>query len=438
MKKVKTGKIKAQLRLDGYYNVLNKYGTQHDSTEYYRWASGEAVSDTELADLYDSNGLFSTIIDAPADDATKNGIDLGIKDKDLQKKLEDHLQTIHYQSNLAKALKWARLFGGSAVVMLVDDGRLLQDPLNWRDVHGVEELLVYGRDQMYPLWVNGYDNNPADEDYRKGGTGVPEYYQVNSVYGNYVVHSSRCLVFRNSEIPESSSMANLYRTWGIPEYMRIREELRNASIGPGYSIRLLERLSLATYKMKNLANVLSTVEGEEAVLRRMEMLDLARNLLNMVFIDADGEDVGIQSLSVAGVKDILDNACAMLSAVSHIPQTRLFGRSPAGENATGEGDLENYKEAVGNIQSGDLRDNTRTLVGLILRGMVWNREIDEIPEYTITYKSAWSLSDDEKAAQDQTVAAAQLARAQTAAAYVTAGWRRMSSSTLRTSSRKKM
>lgn len=216
-------------------------------------------------------------------------------------------------------------------------------------------------------------------------------------------------------------MANLYRTWGIPEYMRIREELRNASIGPGYSIRLLERLSLATYKMKNLANVLSTVEGEEAVLRRMEMLDLARNLLNMVFIDADGEDVGIQSLSVAGVKDILDNACAMLSAVSHIPQTRLFGRSPAGENATGEGDLENYKEAVGNIQSGDLRDNTRTLVELVLRGMVWNREIDEIPEYTITYNSAWSLSDDEKATQDQAVAAAQLTRAQTTAAYVTAG-----------------
>ena len=27
MKKVKTGKIKSQLRLDGYYNVLNKYGT---------------------------------------------------------------------------------------------------------------------------------------------------------------------------------------------------------------------------------------------------------------------------------------------------------------------------------------------------------------------------------------------------------------------------
>ena len=421
MKKVIPGKVKTQLRLDGYYNVLNKYGTQHDSTEYYQWASGAAVSDAELADLYAGNGLFATIIDAPADDATKSGIDLGIKDKDLQKQLDDRLQTIHYQSRLSKALRWARLFGGAAVVMLVDDGRLLQEPLNWRDVHGVDELLVYGRNEMFPLWINGYENNPDDEDYRKGGTGIPEYYQVNSVYGNYTVHSSRCLIFHNSDIPEGSTLANLYRTWGIPEYMRIREELRNASIRPGYSIRLLERLSMATYKMKNLANVLSTADGEDAVLQRMEMLDLARNLLNMVFIDADGEDVGIQSLSVAGVKDILDNACAMLSAVSHIPQTRLFGRSPAGENATGESDLENYKEFVGGIQSGDLRDNTRTLVELVLRGMVWSGEIKEVPEYTVTYKSAWSPSDDEKATQDQAVAAAQLTRAQTASTYVTNG-----------------
>lgn len=92
-----------------------------------------------------------------------------------------------------------------------------------------------------------------------------------------------------------------------------------------------------------------------------------------------------------------------------------------GENATGESDLENYKEFVGGLQNGDLRDNTRTLVELILRGMVWNREVKEIPEYTVTYKSAWSPSDDEKAAQDQAAAAAQLTRAQTAGTYVTNG-----------------
>ena len=38
------------------------------------------------------------------------------------------------------------------------------------------------------------------------------------------------------------------------------------------------------------------------------------------------------------------------------------------------------QEFVGGLQNGDLRDNTRTLVELILRGMVWNREVKEIPE----------------------------------------------------------
>lgn len=213
---------------------------------------------------------------------------------------------------------------------------------------------------------------------------------------------------------------------GLSEDERL--ELGRLLLKAGYRVDIVRRRPNANpgtqyeyYMMKNLANVLSTADGDDTVLQRMEMLDLARNLLNMVFIDADGEDVGIQSLSVAGVKDILDNACAMLSAVSHIPQTRLFGRSPAGENATGEGDMENYKEAVSGIQSGDLRDNTRTLVELILRGMAWNGEIKEVPEYTITYKSAWSLSDDEKATQDQANAAAQLTRAQTVSTYVTAG-----------------
>lgn len=419
--KAKANEATAPLRTDGYYNAITKFGTARDSTEYYRWQPGEYADDTQLADMYAGNGLFATIIDAPASDAVKNGMDLGIKDKALQKKIDEKLQKLTYQSKFAKAIKWARLFGGSVAVMLVDDGRLLQDPLNWRDVRGVEELLVYGRNEVSPLWVSGYENNPTRDNYRRGGTGVPTYYQVSSVYGSYIVHSSRCLVFHGSDIPENATSANIYRTWGIPEYMRIRTELRDASIGTGYSIRLLERLCTLSYKMKGLARLMETDEGEDTILHRMELIDMGRNLLNMIAVDADTEDLAVQSLTVSGVKDILDNACTMLSAVSHIPQTRLFGRSPAGMNATGDGDLENYKEFIGQIQSGDLLDNTRTLVELVMRGMLWAGEIAEIPEYTVTYNSAWSLSDDEKAAQEQTKAATQLTKAQTVVTYATNG-----------------
>lgn len=410
-----------EVRHDGYYNMLNNYGSSRDSTEYYQWRPTIAVSDAELADMYAGNGLFATIIDAPANDAVKNGVNIEMKDTDLRTKLDGRLQDLKIKTALSHAIRWARLFGGSIVVMLVDDGRLLQDPLNWRDVHGVEELLVYGRNEANPIWVGGYQNNPSDESYRKGKTGIPEYYQVTSVFGSFTVHSSRCLIFHNSDIPSGTSYSMNYRTWGIPEYIRMREQLRDVSLGSGYSIRLLERLSMLVYKMKGLGGLLSTRDGEEQVLERIDLIDKARNILNMLLIDSEGEDLTVQSLTISGVKDILDNACAMLSAVSHIPQTRLFGRSPAGENATGEGDLTNYKEYVTGIQTGELLDNTRVIVKLILLGMQWSGEISEMPEYAVKYNDAWSRSDSEKATCEQAEASTQLVRAQTTEAYINMG-----------------
>ena len=73
-----------QFREDGYFNVLTKYGTQHDSTTQYQYSAGSMVSDAELADLYVGNGLFASIIDAPANDAMRNGFTLGLKDQDFR------------------------------------------------------------------------------------------------------------------------------------------------------------------------------------------------------------------------------------------------------------------------------------------------------------------------------------------------------------------
>lgn len=410
-----------QFREDGYFNVLTKYGTQHDSTTQYQYSAGSMVSDAELADLYVGNGLFASIIDAPANDAMRNGFTLGLKDQDIQTKVERHMSALKYQSSFAKALRWSRLFGGALIVMLIDDGRLLESPVNWNDVHGVSELLVYGRNEVTPIWLYGYENRPDSPDYRRGSTGRPDLYQVSSIYGTFRVHASRCLVFANGEIPEGSMASSLYRTWGIPEYLRIRDELQNTVVSNGNAARLLERCSMAIYKMKGLANLTMTEEGDAQVMRRMELIDLGRNILNSVMIDADGEDYDFKNLTLSGVKDIVDSSCTMLSAVSHIPQTRLFGRSPDGMNSTGESDLQNYYDYCGEIQTNDVLDNTRKVVELVFRGMIWNREITEIPDYNLELNSPWSQSDNEQATQDQSKAQTQLLKAQTAAAYVTAG-----------------
>ena len=67
---------------------------------------------------------------------------------------------------------------------------------------------------------------------------------------------------------------------------------------------------------------------------------MVRNILNTLAIDKD-DDYDIKSISLSGVKDILDKTQTMLSAVSEIPVTILFGRFTGGQNATGDMILNN-------------------------------------------------------------------------------------------------
>lgn len=145
---------------------------------------------------------------------------------------------------------------------------------------------------------------------------------------------------------------------------RLSGQLRECITSHSNGTKLLERSVQAIYKMKNLANLLSTEDGENKVLQRLQVIDMARGILNSMAIDAEGEDYDFKTLQMSGVKDVIDTTCNMLSAVTNIPQTILFGRSPAGMNATGDSDLENYYNMVENIQKQNMKANARTVIDL--------------------------------------------------------------------------
>jgi phage-related protein (TIGR01555 family) len=97
-----------------------------------------------------------------------------------------------------------------------------------------------------------------------------------------------------------------------------------------------------------------------------------------------------------------------LSGSTGIPVTRLFGRSPAGLNATGESDLTNYYDLVEATQRNRLMPAIRRLVNLIC---AW-KGIKKVPE--ITFNSLYQMSEEEKAKVDYT-------EAQTKQIYVNMG-----------------
>ncbi len=408
-------------RIDGYVNLLNRYGTSQDNSEAYHYALENQTPDTVLTEHYETNGLFAKIIDIPAQEAVKKGFKLNIGDKDVEEYIQKSIRRLRWSTVAEDSIKWSRLYGGAVGVMLIDDGAVsLDQPVNWKKARGIDEIVVYERPVVTPDYTSLYSDYGVYGMKKHSKFRMPEYYNIFSIYGSFRVHESRCLLFRNGKMPELASTSD-YRFWGMPEYNRIKRAMRETITAHGDSVKLLERSVQAIYKMKNLSQILGTDEGEEMALKRLQVIDMARGILNSIAIDSEGEEYDFKSFSLTGVKEVIDAACNMLSALTEIPQTKLFGRSPAGMNSTGESDLENYYNFIDKIRDLQMKDNLCLLVDAVIQIGINRKELTGKPEYELEFESLWNEKESDRATTDQTIASTKQVRAQTAQLYVDMG-----------------
>lgn len=407
---------------DGFVNLLTRYGTAEDQSEQYRFIREDDLPCDLLVQFYEGDGMFAKIIDTPAEEALRRGFTLNdISDPNTESFLMNSLEELNWTEVASAAIRWARLFGGSLIVMLIDDGRALDEPLDWKHIKSVDELKVFDRSYIVPDYGSMFRYLPEDPDRsRDAVSGMPERYFVYSRYGSFTVHESRCLIFKNGPMPEHTTNIN-YHIWGIPEYTRIQRAIRDSEIAHGSAVKMLDRATQAVYKMKDLSQLLATEEGEDLVMKRLQLIDTARGLLNSIVVDYDGEDYDFKQFQLAGVKDIIDSTCEYLSGLTCIPQTVLFGRSPAGMNSTGHSDLENYYNFVEKIQNRNLKWNLRYLLHIIARAGVRTKEIDKIPKIDITFNPLWSQSEEEKIQTAKAHAELDASAANTARTYVELG-----------------
>lgn len=412
-------RINDQFHGDGFVNLLNKYGTPQDTTEQYHFQREADVPDDQLTAFYEGNGLFAKIIDTPAEEAVKHGFTIdGLNDPDTLDFFMEALDELDWEETAMIAGKWTRLFGGAIVVMLINDGKGIDEPLDWSNIQSIDDLRVYDRSVISPDTASMFSYESNDPFRTRGSRlGMPERYHVYSKYGTFTVHESRCLVFQNGCLPENCSNAD-YQLWGIPEYLRIQRAIRDAELAHGSAVKMLDRSVQAVYKMKDLAQLLATEEGESAVLRRLQTIDLARGLLSSIIIDNEGEDYDFRQFQFGGVNEVIDSTCNFLSALTSIPQTILFGRSPAGMNSTGESDMENFYNFVERIQKRTLRSNLRYLLSVIAQAGMYTGEIKEIPKIKVSFNPLWSMSDLEQADLDLKRAQIKQTMAQTTQVYV--------------------
>ena len=375
------------------------------------------VSDEALAELYENNGLFAKIIDTPAEEAIKRGFQTGIREPVVNDYCMKALSALDWEETAMTAIKWARLFGGSIAVMLIDDGRGLEEPLNWNDIRSIDDIRVFDRSVIVPDESSMFAYNPNDPFGTRGSRlGMPEWYTV----GTFRVHDSRCLVFQNGILPERTSNA-LYQLWGVPEYIRLQSAVRTVCVSHGFAPRLLERAILGVYKAKGLSSELATEDGEQRILRRLEAIDLARGLLNTVTIDAEGEDFGYQQINFSGLSELLSATREFLCAVSNFPPQILFSDPHTGWDSTDDTAMENWYNYIERIQRRMLLSNLRYLLSVVIRAGANQKAIPAAVFPKIEFEPLWTLSEVKKVDAARLRAEARRMRAEAAKTYFEIG-----------------
>jgi phage-related protein (TIGR01555 family) len=184
--------------------------------------------------------------------------------------------------------------------------------------------------------------------------------------------------------------------------------------------QLLNEMSIGKYKIKNLAMMLSSPEGKEAIQRRVELEDLTRSVFRSMYFDAGdeggkgSEDFVRDSVNFTGVPEILHIIFMLLSADTGYPITRLFGVSPGGMNATGESDMRNYYDTVRSLQSTDLQPILLYLLRII-------SEWQKIPEPYIKFLPLETMNEKQQADLKKQEADTEALEASTYKTYVDMG-----------------
>lgn len=351
---------------DSWYNAITGLGTAKDKKEYTQIQRNFLLPDEILNSIWLSDGIGKRIVSVVADDMTRQWITVKNDDEEI---IEKKLRKLKAEKIFNKALKWSRLYGGSIILMGINDGNILENPVNSNTIKSVDYLKVYGKPDITIL-SSDYELDPLNPDF-----GQLKYLTIQPQNGgNFRVHKSRVLVFEGELMPDDSNGDETDLYFGMSFIQSIYDQLRDFGSAIKGVSSIIEEFIITIFKFDNLAEML--MAGNEDKLRtRMNSIDLSKSLINSVLIDST-EDYSRQTASVSGLSDLLANLMMILSGVSSIPLTRLFGISPGGLNATGESDTMNYYDMVKSEQRIKLLDPLQTLIDYINTSKEFNNKVD--------------------------------------------------------------
>lgn len=367
---------------DGLVNVATGLGTSKSKSTHNMWELDTLFNHWQQLDTaYQTNWISRQICDVPAEDMTREW--RAIKSEGAEE-ISQVEQLLDIPGKVQEAIVWARLYGGSGILMLT--GQDLTKPLNVNKIKkgDLSRVIVFDRWDLSAMTLNM--TNILARNYLQ-----PEFYTIT--LGAQRIHWSHIVRFEGAKLPRRQQLQT--HGWGDSELRKCMADIKEMVAAKGGIAELMQEANVDIIKRENLNDDLAS-DQDEAIIKRYEMFSLMKSCVNMGLLDGD-EEFQRQTLNLSGVSPILEVFMTWISGAANIPLTKLFGTSAKGMNATGDGDMHNYNDSIRGMQTSKLSPSMNYLDQVLVRSA-----LGEMPDdYTYIWNPLEQLNDLEAAQSEQ-------------------------------------
>lgn len=342
--------------MDAFSNPIARlgYGTQ-DLLQATQYPLTRMTQNYQLlTSLYRENWIVQNIIETIPGDMIRKWYTLKCN---VAPEYVDALQRlerkVHLRKSLLEGMYWGRLYGGAAGIIMVRGQDDLTQPLDYDLILPgcFLGLMILDRwSGIYPEM--GQVTDPSDPDFE-----LPEYYTIRDEESGTLiskVHHSRILRFTGRELPYNEKIMETY--WGESELEAIYSELVKRDNVSGNIASLTFRANVNYLETDSLDQMLA-VNNTEAQRRFWQTLQ-TQSVIESNFgtrLVNKGDVMHNTQYTFTGLADVYDRVMMDVAGAAKTPVTKLFGRSPAGMNATGESDMNNYYDYIDGLRENQLR-----------------------------------------------------------------------------------
>lgn len=332
-------------RYDAFVDQNTGRGTNRDKLTSIT-GSSNTLTPEQARLLYRSNGFIQNVVNAPAEDATREWISIKTNRDDLKisRLIINRLTKLRVQSKLADLIRFSRMYCEGAILYfqvksdLPQTNTLLSLPLP-ENIFCIESLNVIEPDH-FSISLKNFD--PLAKNFNQPDISI-QAINIHPTRYEWLVKGF-----------------NFHDQKGISAIQTIYDAVLAQDTALWSVNSLIYELAVSVFKSPQVGNM-----NPDEIFEFLTKMKAVMNTQSAIAI-TDNEDLTKKTLAINGVKELFDFIFENLAGLSRIPKARLMGAAQ-GVIKSGQFDILSYYDSISQMQENDLRPIIEKIISMVIR-----------------------------------------------------------------------